>query len=85
MVKTLHSQCRGHGSGPWSGTRSHRLQLRVHTCCMLQLRRGAAKNKLNLPLDSVVPSLEETTDNNFSCIFPNILSAYTEYHNTQVL
>ena len=31
VAKTLHSQCRGLGSVPGQGTRSHVLQLRIHT------------------------------------------------------
>ena len=31
VAKTLHSQCRGLGSVPGQGTRSHMPQLRIHT------------------------------------------------------
>ena len=49
MGKTLNSQCRGLGSLPGEGTRSHMPQLRVlchnkdQRSCVPQLKPGAAK------------------------------------------
>ena len=43
VAKTLGSQCRGLGSIPGQGTRSHILQLRVHT---LQLKNTHATVKM---------------------------------------
>ena len=53
VAKTPNSNCRVPGLIFGQGTRSHMLQLRLHTChgrtCVLQLRPGAAKQiKINI-------------------------------------